>query len=313
MVKNSKEDQRLIEENEKLESLFKGRIINKKKHRENQIQFKNKLIELITIISKNTEQNKNLQKAFFQRSPEMINKICLGAKFDFLNREKILKCIYNFIKNSQDKNLIENQKNLENLIKNIFNIMVYKKSKNNINILLEIIFDLLKRKNVVIQKMINKNLYILMTYLKKGKDINKIYFGFIRIISSSSFIFKEKFEELVILLKILKNKFFLRFFLKNLSKVITKRNLVKISEQKINGISDFEKTVGFFGKIIEGNIIEIFDNLEKNEIIVFKEENKKQKKSKNYLLCILKEIEGIAEIEIKNIKLIIEKLSCVNN
>lgn len=310
MVKNSKEDQRLIEENERLEMLFKGRIINKKKHRENQIQFKNKLIELIIIMSKNTKKNKNLEKAFFEKIPEMINKICLGAKFNFLNREKILRCILNFIKNSENSDLIKNLKNLENLIKNIFNIMVYKKSKNNINLLLEIIFDFLKRKNMVIEKIINKNLYILMTFLKKGKDINKIYFGFIRIISSSKFIFKEKFEELIFLLKFLKNKFFLKFFLKFLSKVVTKKNFDMISEEKNLNL---EKNGGFFVKILEREIIEVFENLEKNEIILDKEENKKQRKSKKYLNCILSNIENMADIEIKNIKMVKEKLITTNN
>jgi hypothetical protein len=308
MVKNTKEDQELIEENEKLEQLFRGRIINKRKHRENQIQFKNKLIELILIMASNVEKNKNLEKAFFEKSPDMINKICLGAKFDFLNREKILKCILNLIRNCKEESLLKNQTSLELLIKNIFNIMIYKKSKNNINLLLEIIFDLLKRKNVVIQKMINKNLYVLMTFLKKGKDIDKIYFGFIRIISSSAFIFKEKYEELILLLKTLKNKFFLNFFLKYLSKAITRRNITQISEQKMNGNQSFESTADFFTKILENNINEIFENLEKNEIIVQKEETKKQKKTKKYLLTILNEIEQFTTLKIKNIKLVIQKL-----
>lgn len=61
-------DQDLIQENERLELLFKNRIQNKKQIRENQIQFKYKLVDLLMILIKGTETNPLLKKEFFVQS-----------------------------------------------------------------------------------------------------------------------------------------------------------------------------------------------------------------------------------------------------
>jgi len=79
--------------------------------------------------------------------------------------------------------------------------------------------NLVKRKNLVIEKIIDKNIYILLGYLKKGKEVNKIYFRFVDIISSSAFLFHSNIGELLSLMSKSKNRFFLTYFLKFLARV----------------------------------------------------------------------------------------------
>lgn len=86
-------DQDLIIENERLENLFKHRIQNKKQIKENQIQFKYKLVDLLMVLIKGTETNALLKKEFFQQSHQLINKFCLGSEFEFLPRAKIISII----------------------------------------------------------------------------------------------------------------------------------------------------------------------------------------------------------------------------
>jgi len=43
-------------------------------------------------------------------------------------------------------------------------------------------------------------MYILMGFIKNGKDVHRIYFRFIEIISSSAYLFHQHFEELVLIL-----------------------------------------------------------------------------------------------------------------
>lgn len=83
---------------------------------------------------------------------------------------------------------------------------MYKSKKNNLEELLKMITQTAKRNNPVTNQIIIKNMDILLAYLNKGKDIEKVFFSFRKILLSNPIILAKTIEPLMDVVNSTKNK-----------------------------------------------------------------------------------------------------------
>lgn len=95
----------------------------------------------------------------------MINKLSLGSEYDHLPKEKILQFICSFIKNESSDNLLLYLDEVEETIKSIINIFVYKQNKSNTHLLLKILMELENKKSLKIDRLIQKNFFVLINFI----------------------------------------------------------------------------------------------------------------------------------------------------
>lgn len=144
------------------------------------------------------------------------------------------------------------------MIKSIFNIFVYKHQKSSMKTLIKILTQLIDWDISKINAIFSKNFFVLMNYVKKGKDIDKVFFSFSKLFLRSWTILHENFDELIGLLTTSKNRFFLENCLKLISKITKKTYLNKFIEnsksrnlQFINAslINHLKKTLQNFSRL----------------------------------------------------------------
>lgn len=182
MVKAQKIDQKLlIKEDERLEALFRSKIIKTKKLQVDEKQYRNRLIDMLEILINNQKTNGETIKRGIMVYSDVLNKICLTEKYKHLNGQKLIKLLIKLV-SKVENNFDEYIDEIDGLIKTIFMILVFKKMKHFASELIEVVEKLLKMKQVKIEKIVGKNLDILIQFIEKGKDIDKIFFSFKRIL-----------------------------------------------------------------------------------------------------------------------------------
>ena len=266
MVKAQKISQEeLLKEDERLERMFREKIMKTKNIQVNDKQFRNRLIDFLEIMSKTTAKNPKTLAIFFKRYPAILNKLCLSSRYDYLNGQKIIHIILEILQRS----FAEFGKNLDAidlLIKTIFNILIYKKIKHFVPELVKMISILLNAKNLKVEKLIEKNLDVLTNFLEKGKDIDKVFFSFKKIISKSPLCLKARFEELIFILSKTKNSFFIEHFLKFLDEAFNSK-IAKESSTELsngNGHSSEKQALAYFN-ILDKHILAVYENLAPKE------------------------------------------------
>lgn len=287
-----------LEEHERLEEVLRSKTYSGKKEMSDKIQFKNRLIDLFEISLLNSTDNKKLRVAILSKLPSIANKLCLSNKYNYLNTNRILKAMMTFVFSLKDSECIEFIKHVEEIIKTAFNIMVYKKTKQNISQLLKMVQHFIKLNNKRIEKVITKNLDILMNFIQKGKNIDKILFSFEKILDASDNIFKDKYEELLNVLAKTTNKFFIEYFVLYLSSYF--------SRTKADGLNDYNE-------ILNRHIIAIHKNLKTHGFIDNEKGDKKTKRVERAFKTIVERFSEQSNGHSNNIKDIKTKLSQESN
>ena len=84
-----------------------------------------------------------------------------------------------------EKSLIKNIQSIQEIISSSFSILVYKTKKVNLDDILRLVIELGKKDIKQIISVLEKNLDIFFLYLSKGKDIEKVFFSFKKILLSN--------------------------------------------------------------------------------------------------------------------------------
>ena len=280
MVKANKITQdEILREDERLEKIFREKLIKRKHLDIDEKQFRNRLIDFFEIMVSNANTNPKILPMFLKRFPNMLNKLCLSSQYEHLNATKIIQLFLNLLQ-KYPQELVNNADQIDALVKTIFNILIYKKVKNFIPELQKIISYLLSTKNTKIERVIEKNLGILTAYLDKGKDIDKIFFSFKKILGQSLFCFHARIEELLFIYTKTKNSFYLEHFVKFLNEMFTSKafkgheGVLNGKSSKAQNLSNLQTYLGFFEKYANT----ISDNLEAKENAQNGTEQKKKKK-----------------------------------
>lgn len=206
-------EEELIREDERLERLFRQTITKRKHLKINQSQFQSRVLDLLDSIFRSGVSNKTNMGLVLKRAPNILNKFCISSQGANINGQKILQTLHQIV-NSNAADLPRHSEAIDNIVKTIFNIFVYKKPKDYVQDLLRIILALLKTQNHKIEKIVEQNMGILISFLDKGKEIDKVFFTFRKVLSHSYFCLYARFEELLSILEHTKNNFFVEQFLK---------------------------------------------------------------------------------------------------
>lgn len=282
-----------IEEHERLEEVLKANSYSRKKELTDKVQFKNRLLDLFEIALLNSETNQKLTTAILTKTPQIINKVCLSAKYNYLNTERVISAVRKLLESLSVESLLSNRKQVGEILATIFNIMVYKKSKQNLKPLLAIITKLVKTDNSELRKVVVKNLDILMNFIQRGKNIDKILFSFEKILDGSEEIFLLKFEELLNVLAKTKNRFFIEHFIGYCGGYF--------GNKKLGDKKDFKE-------ILNRHVLSLYENL-KEVGFLGEEAGKKGKRVITGFKKFLQGLEGGEKEEFGNIKLTLNKLS----
>ena len=285
-------EQEFIEEHERLEDVLKANAYSRKKQMTDKLQFKNRLLDLFEIALLNANENPKLVSSILKKTPQIINRICLSTKFNFINTARVISLVQRFIEALEVEALLENHKEIDEVLSTIFNVMVYKKSKQNLKPLQKIVFRLIKVENAKIKKIAVKNLDILMNFIQRGKNIDKVLFSFEKILDTNQEIFKLKFEELMNVLGKTKNKFFIEHFLDYCSSYFQKN--------RVEGST--------FAEILDKHILSIYNNLKTHKLVEEEKAEKREKKVKSKLIKFVKNLYNNEADKYSNMRMILSKL-----
>ena len=114
---------------------------------------------------------------------------------------------------------------LEDFVKSIFNVIIYKKGSDNISHLRLVLIRLLRLNHDEINQCFSKHMNILMNYLLKGKQVEKVQITLNKIFKNSSFMVQNFFEEYLKILSASKNTFLIRLGLKFIANQFNSNNL----------------------------------------------------------------------------------------
>ena len=273
----------LLKEDERLEKIFREKIRKQKNLKINEKQFQSRVLDILDSIFKSGIANKNNMSLILKRAPSILNKLCLSVKFEHINGQKIMQTLVNLV----SVNLEEMSKfpeAVENLIKTIFHIFVYKKPNKHAEDLLKIILILLKSQNIKIEKIVEQNLAILISFLEKGKEVEKVFFSFRKILGHSYFCLMSRFEELLGILERTKNTFLVEQFVKFLFETFHSKLLVSNGANTENRPKISLKN---FSSIFEMHVLQIYGGIVEREKGLGKEAEKKSLKSRQYLIKLI--------------------------
>lgn len=274
----------LVEEHERLEDLFRSRLQNKTLVRQTQIQFKNKLVDLLFLLMEEAGENLHFKGAFYKLLPQVVSKLSLGSDYEHLPKERILGFVLTFLRRESLDSLLLHLDSLEELVTTVFNIFVYKHGKSNTSLLVKMLLMLLERQSLKIERMVQKHLYVLLNFLRKGKEIDKVFFTFAVLLKHSAFLLHQNFEEVLVILSQTKNRFYIEHCLAFLKKHATKEFLERVSKGK-------ESQVEYFSQKLGNALEEIYRNLKQQGMIQKESPNKKQKKTLRRFLKLLDNLE----------------------
>jgi hypothetical protein len=296
MVKVQKISQEeLLKEDERLERMFKQTILKSKNIQINEKQFRNRLVDFLEIISKSTNHNGKMLAVLISRYPSILNKLCLSSRYEYLNGQKIMNTILEVLQKSTE-DLAKQLEGVEQIIKTIFNILIYKKVKHFIPELVKMITILLNSKNVKIEKLIEKNLDILINFIEKGKDIDKVFFSFKKIIGKSSLCLNSRFEELVAILSKTKNSFYLEYFLKFMVENFSSKTFKESFSTSSNGNGhSADKNLKNTVATIDRHIQAVYQNLAPKEN-ASAEQVKRSLKMKTHLIRVIEALSDTPKV-----------------
>lgn len=206
-------EEELIREDERLGRLFRQTITKRKHLKINQSQFQSRVLDLLDAIFRSGVSNKAHLALILKRSPNILNKFCISTQGASINGDRILQNLHQVVA-AHLPDLPRHFEAVDTLVKTIFNIFVYKKPKDYVQILLRIILTLLKSQNPKLIKIVEQNLGCLVSFLDKGKEVEKVWFTFRKIMGHSHHCLLVRFEELLGILEHTKNNFFVEQFLK---------------------------------------------------------------------------------------------------
>ncbi len=131
-----------------------------------------------------------------------------------------MKALISFILRLQEKNMVQHQQLLSEIIQTIFSILVYKSKKVNLEDILKLVTDLSKKNIKQINGQIEKNLDIFYLYFSKGKDVEKVFFSYKKILLSNPRVLLKGIQELIKVNIETKNKLLLVESLKLIKKCL---------------------------------------------------------------------------------------------
>lgn len=269
MVKREKfTEEELLQEDERLEKIFREKIRKQKNLEINDKQFQNRILDLLDDIFKSSISNKTHFSLILKKAPGILTKFCLSTKFEHLNGQKIIKTLIHSISENQQE-ISKFPEAVDTIVKTIFNIFVYKKPKEYTSDLLTIILVLLKTQNKKIEKIVEQNLGTIISFLEKGKEVDKVFFTFRKILSHSHFCLHSRFEELLNILGTSSNVFFCENFIKFLydvfhSKLLIEQNLKTEQENKVN-LKNFASSLDHYVLQICDNVTQLRDKFAKDD------------------------------------------------
>ena len=214
----------LIKEDERIEQMFRQQMIKTKKLQVNDKQYRNRLIDLLDVFVTAGRDNKDLLRRGLVLYSDILNKICLTIQYQYLNGNRLISLLSKLLKRIES-DMEEYQEELDALVKTIFNIFVYKRAKSFVNDLLVLVLQLLSAKSPKLERVVARNLEIVIVFIEKGKEIDKVFFTLKKILLKSSFCFQRFFTRLCQILSTSKNSFFVEYFLKTLVEVFTAKSL----------------------------------------------------------------------------------------
>ena len=284
MVKNNQPTEKeLIEEDERLEKIFREKIRKQRNFQLNREQFQNRVLDLFHSIYKSGIASPNCFSLILKRTPNVLNKLCISTRHSSVNGQKIIQTLNTAI-GAQHAVLENHLEAIDLLVKTVFNIYIYKKPKDIASDLLNIVLILLKSKKKKVEQLIEQNLGILIGFLDKGKDIEKVFFGFRKVLAHSFFCLYSRFEELLAILSQTKNLLFVEQFLKFLfeafhSKIIVENSKSPNQTQKV--------TLQNFATMFEKECLNILLNINNRDNKGGQEESKRTAKCKKYLKMLV--------------------------
>lgn len=296
----------LIQEDERLERLFRHTITKRKHLKLNAKQFQSRALDLLDSIFKAGIANKALLPLILKRTPNVLNNFCISAKGAEINGQRIMQSLLQVV-NENMAELPRHPDAVDNLVKTIFNIFVYKKPKDYVQDLLRVILSLLKAQNSKIERIIEQNLSILISFLDKGKEIEKVFFTFRKILSHSHFCLYSRFEELLGILESTRNNLFVEQFLKFLfetfhSKLLTAKeeSHTAADASKADAKKPTKTTAGgetkvvlsSFYKLFDAHCMQIYSRIVEREQKSGSDESKKAVKSRLYLERLIEYLKG---------------------
>ena len=144
MVKNNQPtEQELIEEDERLEKIFREKIRKQRNFQLNREQFQNRVLDLFHSIYKSGIASPNCFSLILKRTPNVLNKLCISTRHSSVNGQKIIQTLNTAI-GAQHAVLENHLEAIDLLVKTVFNIYIYKKPKDIASDLLNIVLILLK-------------------------------------------------------------------------------------------------------------------------------------------------------------------------
>lgn len=166
--------------------------------------------------------------------PDLFHKLCLNSLSNQLQTKQLLKSLIQLVLKLTDKSLIKFNQILSEIIQSIFSILVYRAKKINLDDLIGLITGLSKRNISQINTSIEKNLDIFYLYFKKGKDIEKVFFSFKKIILSNPRILAKGVQELIKINEETKNRLLLAQSLKLIKKCLKGKPFRNLKEDEMS-------------------------------------------------------------------------------
>ena len=114
---------------------------------------------------------------------------------------------------------------LNNFIKSILNVIIYKKGKDNAGQLRKILIRLLRMDKKGVNKCVSTNLPILLNFLKKGKNVEKALISLHKMFKDSSYLVKLFLDQYLVLVCESKNVLMLQSGIKFINDQFNWNNL----------------------------------------------------------------------------------------
>lgn len=281
-------EEELLREDERLERLFRQTITKRKHLKINQSQFQSRVLDLFDAIFRAGAANKAHLALILRRSPNILNKFCISAQGAKVNGERILQNLHQVVV-AQAEELPRHLEAVDALVKTIFNIFVYKKPKDYVQVLLRIVLALLKTRHAKLVKAVEQNLGILVSFLDKGRDVEKVFFTFRKILGHSHHCLLARFEELLGILEHTANHFFVEQFLKFLFETFHSSHLAA------RDAPDDRVTLAKFSGIFEAHCMQVYSGILAREKRGEPADLKKTQKSRLYLEKLIEYLKANTE------------------
>ena len=205
----------LIEEHERLERLFR----QKKEGKVNPTQIQYKVTELYAQVQTLAVDLPELRQKLLKRAPELVCRLCTEKSTDGVVVEQLLKSVLSFLSKCIERDL-ECGEAWNLLIERIFEILTSKGSKNFSQALIKFCVKLLRTNKL--NSYFAEHMPLLISYLRKGKDIDKVFFSFEKLLLASDHVALGVVNDLVHILGETNNSFYIKYCSVLLGKLLQK-------------------------------------------------------------------------------------------